>query len=498
MKSSDDPLPMAAQLDALRAELEAVKTRLHSLEKVVQIYEVDGESHACVECTSVVVRPAEDPRLVSIHIDGQMTDGPFIRFFHGGFDKITTPLCIKVDEAGAPHVELCGPDGNIRGDFFIDNDHGALVVLGPGYRPGAVMRALPGGGSVAVLQRDGKSRAVMIHNDNGKLGAGGDEGPVTELIFPTPDGGTLLKLRADPEGSFVSMGRPGRPVSAYLVTQDDGSSLTLKSPSQATGVVCAVSDPIAQVATFEKEWSKKGSEAALISTREGGSLSLHDPQGVPRVDLTATPGSGTVALRGQDGKEPAVALAHCEGSHSRLTLSHEPGKPGLNILADPNLTALNVDSPEDGKTKILLMAQRQEPTVFVQRDGLVQVALGTNETGGFASAHGSNPDQSGIATLAGGWPAGYLALQSPDGIAQILIDATDHGGRFQVNNDLGFQRILLGTHEESAGLSLNHTGHQGVLISALSVGGLVTVFDGEGRPVESLPTEGFDEDDLGS
>ncbi|MCB1076480.1 MAG: hypothetical protein KDM64_01520 [Verrucomicrobiae bacterium] len=484
----EDLQSLLGTLEALRSELEDTKKRLSAIESVVQIYEEDGENHVCVECTSVVVRPVEDRRWISIQIDGRRSGGPFITFYHTDSDGIRAGLDLNLDEDGTPHVVLRGSDHQVRGDFFIQKDHGTLAVMGPGHKPGAVMRALPGGGSVAVLQPDGKARGVLIHDECQKSITDDGESPATELIFATGDGKVLTKLHVDNEGSLLAVGHPGQLNSALLCSRAEGGSLILNSPTLQNGVVCTATDDLSMVSAHQGTVPGEGPGAALSAGADHSSLDLRDRDHIKRVEIKATEGIGSVALHDCDPSNPAVVMSHHEGSHSSLAMAGVAGHDCLRFVANQDVAALNLASPQNEKTKVMVSTlEGDKPSVLIQRNGKVQTMMGCGDNGGLVIAYGAEKEKAGFATLSGGPNSGSLLLQSPDGIPQLTIDATDHGGRMLIHNDIGFQRIAMGTFQESSGIVLNHTGSDGVAISALENGGIVTVFDNRGEPIQTLP-----------
>lgn len=95
--------------------------------------------------------------------------------------------------------------------------------------------------------------------------------------------------------------------------------------------------------------------------------------------------------------------------------------------------------------------------------------------------------QGGVASLSGGPRSGQLAIAARDGTNLMTLDGTDYGGRLLINNDLGFQRALLGVHEEGALLALNNTGTPGVQAVCTELGGVITLHDPEGEIILTIP-----------
>lgn len=232
----------------------------------------------------------------------------------------------------------------------------------------------------------------------------------------------------------------------------------------------------------------EGLGAALSAGADHSSLDLRDRDHTKRVEIKATEGIGSVALHDCDPSNPAIVMSHHEGSHSSLAMAGVAGHDCLRFVANQDVEALNLASPQNEKTKVMVSTlEGDKPSVLIQRNGQVQTMMGCGDNGGLVIAYGAEKEKAGFATLSGGSNSGSLFLQTPDGIPQLTIDATDHGGRMLIHNDIGFQRIAMGTFQESSGIVLNHTGSDGVAISALENGGIVTVFDSCGEPIQTLP-----------
>ena len=159
---------------------------------------------------------------------------------------------------------------------------------------------------------------------------------------------------------------------------------------------------------------------------------------------------------------------------------------------------MEVMSPADPETKILTAVTTEKPVCIVQKQHRPIVMLGEGDLGGMICAYGPDNENAGIASISGGSVSGSLVLATVDGTAQLTLDATDHGGRLLINNDLGFQRVAMGVYEEAGGLHLNNTGSIGIQAIATPKGGIVTVSDHDGRPIATLPeSDGEDTGDWG-
>ncbi len=486
---------LQSSLEAMRAELEETKKRLTKIEKVVSIHEArdGGEDEVTIECTTLVVRQWNDRRWIAIHL-GSGEDGGYIDVHHAGEEHAAkTAIGIGIQEDGEPHIQLRGKDWKVRADTFIENDHGTMAVLAPGNAPGAVMRARPGGGSVSVLQPDGKARAVLIHDEHHRLPGSGTVTPMTDLIFATANAKTVLKLSANADGGLMCVGHPGQPDASVIMSREEGATIMLNSPARKTSVSIAAMDGMARMAAHQGQAHESMAEAGISAGAFGGSMELRDCDGAKRLDLHAAEKAGTVHLCDDEGKV-GVSLTHHVGSHSSLAMHGVADHECVRIIAKNDMSVMSVIAPDTPGTEIVSSVHAGAPFVMLRRGGHPKVMINDGEQGGTVSAYGPDTERAGIATLSGGPLAGSVSLASSDGIPLLSLDATDHGGRLLINNDLGFQRIAMGVYQESAGLHLNHTGSLGVQAVATPKGGLVSVCDAEGRYVETMP-QGDDDDD---
>lgn len=476
---------------ALRAELDEVKGRLARIERVVRCgTEEDdleeGGFAAHIECAGLVIRQVKDPRWFAVQL-GAIEDGGFLSVFYQGDTSETAcqPAISLHMEDNEPHIQVRGRDYKPRADTFIAQDCGMTAVFSPGGAPGAIMRAQPAGGSVAVLQPDGKTRGVLMHTEK-PLG-GGQGGAATDLIFAQADGNTVLKLHADAGGGSVSMGPPGFPNAATMVgIQGLGASMQLRSPDNGPMISLLAAGPAAQIAAMQGGEAGKGVEASLTVHDDHSSLSLHRPNGQKGVDLSTDEVQSNLRFLGADG-ESAANLYHHSEAGSKFSLSGGSEHGGIRMIAGNDLSNIEVASPDDPDTKVICMVNGDKPMVMLNQEKRLLAMMGESNGSGTICAYGPTAEQAGIACLAGGAVTGSLSLAQADGTQLLTLDGTDHGGRLAINNDLGFQRIVMGVHEEAAGLHLNHTGNRGVDLSATEAGGIVSVCDAAGNVVASLP-----------
>lgn len=234
-------------------------------------------------------------------------------------------------------------------------------------------------------------------------------------------------------------------------------------------------------------WVEPGKASAeLIAGGFGSSLLLSEEGGRRRVDVSAMQKAGSLTLKDDEGRE-AVALSHHAGSHSRLVMRGVAEHDCVRLMASKDVAMLRVTAPESKETDITINSHENKPSVMMRRDNKPLVLVGETEHGGVVCAYGKQEVTGGIASLSGGPMSGVVSVSSQDGTQLLTLDGTDHGGRLMINNDLGFQRALIGVHEENALLSLNHTGQTGVTALASAEGGFLTLHDEEGEVVQTLP-----------
>jgi hypothetical protein len=346
---------------------------------------------------------------------------------------------------------------------------------------------------VAVLQKDGKARAVLMHSDESTKSGEAE----TDLIFATATGKTILKLHADEGGGLVTVGMPGQADGVVLSMRDYMPSVMLRGPESASSIHLLASQQMACVRVQEGWLKDQKAEVSLMAGTFGGSITLNESGGSRRVDLSALQGTGSLCLKESDTQD-AVVLAHHVGKLSSLTLHGPSEHEAVRLLATHDLSAVRITSPTSEDTDISAQAGSSGPQILLRQDDTPQVLVGNTEHGGILAAYGREAVQGGVASLSGGPRSGQLAIAARDGTNLMTLDGTDYGGRLLINNDLGFQRALLGVHEEGAVLALNNTGTPGVQAVCTEGGGVITLHDPEGDIVHSIPplrSEPFDDDD---
>lgn len=472
-------------LMTVQMELTRVKSRLDELEKAVTIeHDAEGIRRVSVECTDLVIRPAHDQRHIAVHLGADAQGG----YVHLHYPETEIPAVdVGFDSPEEPHIQLKGKDFKPRTDLFIRDNCGCVAVLSDNGKPGALMRAQEDGGSIAVLQEDGQARAVLIHGITEMPTAEGNQAaPSTNLIFADGQGHTMLKLRADETGGMLTAGIAGQSDAIALVAREDGPALLMHSPDEDHSVSILAMTGATEICVHENKIPGTGTQASLTAGEFGSSLCLRGIGGQKSVDISALDVASSLTMHDAQG-EVRVMLAHHFGSHSALTLQSLTDEEGLRAIASADVSSIEIISPVDPETKILTAVTAEKAVTIVQKHHRPVVMLGEGDQGGIVCTYGPSAESAGIASLSGGPVAGSVVLATVDGTAQLTLDATDHGGRMLINNDLGFQRVAMGVYEEAGGLHLNNTGSTGIQAVATPKGGVVTVSDHNGRPIATLP-----------
>ena len=462
----NDPAPspdILAALAALRAELDAVKAQLSDLQEVVTIRERDGHRTVSIRCSSLVIHQFRAPNFIAINL-GAKEDGGFLSLQYPDKER-PTAVSIAIGQNGQPAIRVQGHDSKARVLLTSQNDHGLISVLAPGYIPGANIRAIPGGGSFCVLQPDGQARAILLHSD----GTGSRAGrPATELLFSAPGATTQLAIRADAEGSTITAGYPEEANRFTLVSREDSTTLLIRSPGDSSCIAATAGHPMARISTWRGPDPSTGAEAGLCSDADGSGLSLSRHGGTHAFDFHVSSDSASMAMLAPDGSQIAN-LSHNDAHLTCFSLRSTSSHDTIEAIAGPESATFAVVSPADPDAQILTMAREDRLTLNLAKDNRPLVVLGHTPHGGSVIAMGSG-ENPGQACLAGSTVTGGLALATSDGTQLLTLGANDYGGCLAINNDLGFQRILLATCEESSSLILNHTGQIGVSATATPVG----------------------------
>lgn len=492
---SDELQHLKAAMESMRGELDAMKAALSRLSRVVCIdKDDDGVETVHIECTDLLVRPWSDPRHLGVHI-GSSEEGSYIELYYHGEEHAAKPaISLAMHADGEPHIQLRGKDWKARTDICIQKDHGVVAVLGTNEARGAVMRAQPGGGSVAVLHPDGQARAVLVHNEQHQLPGSDAACPSTDLIFANASHDTQMKLHTDEAGSLMMVGMAGHSDGVAVTMRKDGPAIIMRGVEDASSIHMMATKDMARVAVNQGWLARDKASASLVAGGFGSSIELNECDGTKRVDISAMKDSASVQLLDAAGND-SVSLSHISGSHSSLAMRGVAEHDCIRIIANKDAALMRVTGPQDNDTDITSAVYEGKPHVLVRGRNRPLVMAGEAEHGGVVCAYGLKEVTGGVASLAGGPVSGVVSVSSQDGTPLMTLDGTDHGGRLLINNDLGLQRVVLGTKDEAGFLALNNTGSNGVIACATPEGGVVSVCDPDGNVIHTMPRLKDDDDD---
>lgn len=490
----NDPLiELQAAVETMRGEMEKMKREITGLKKVVSVGDDDeGNQARTVTCDFLMVRQRTGKREYGVIISADETGG-IISVMHreGPKGGARPAISLRMNEDGVPEGVIYAKDGTRRVLLLGEEERGTVAVFSEGGAPGAVMRGQSGGGSVAVLQRDGQTRGVLVHTAKDEEDSGR-----TELMFVDDEQQTRLKLLADAKHELLHLAHPGVPQAVVLAGGKEGGSLQLNAPADGSSISMMAMKPLASVVVKEGLDKDPGSEVRLSAGEGVGcAVGLTDALGGKRAELEVTGSVSMLSLNGE-GDEEGVELMHMGGKFSSIKLHAPDGGRLVDLMVTNDLGSVGVRSAQEEGTAVSLMMNEGEPLLLMTEKGQGRVMINTGEDCGMISAYGPRGNEGGMASLCGGERSGAVRVGASDGTTFGMLSATDHGGRLDISNDLGLPRIVLGVYQESAGLHLNHTGSVGVSAVATEIGGVVSVHDEEGNRVASLPeTGGRDEDD---
>ncbi len=491
---------LQATVTALRAEVDSLKAKLALMEEVITVKTLpDGRHKRSVECETVVVRDAEDPRWMALHLGTNRELGSFLHMSYFGEEHgHKTAVSLKVTRENEPLIQIRGTDWKMRAGMWLDKDCGVVGVMRPGDVAAAVMKGVPTGGSVAVVQPNGRPRIAMLHQEPSDQE--GMEGGRTELVLLDAKGKPCLNVVELSGGPVIRLNHgEGQ---ALLMAAEDTVGLMVDGPEKKTSAMLVAAPQLARMSVSEgtlEEGTQKGA-VELTAGEIGGDVSLYGPDGKERLSMAGMQSSSLLRMLREDGKSAVTLQQADEKGIAQLILhAEEDEKERVALRATNDLSALWVGASDGAHTGHLTLVSKNSPLYSLKVAGETRVGLSVSDDCGVVTAYGpgpnpSEPNRGGMASLCGGTVAGGVVVATADGTHQVELSATDHGGRLLMNNDLGFQRIAMGVHEDSAGLHLNHTGSQGVGVVATPAGGVVTVYDEDGNISSSLPPSDWNGD----
>jgi len=349
------------------------------------------------------------------------------------------PRCVLYGGELKPAVELGAEAATGRGH---------IGVLEAG-KPRTLMKASEAGGAVSVVHDDGRPRAMLFGS--------AAHGEVLALAADTP---AMVKLSCDKSrgGGLVTVSaNDAKPAVALSASAEGGAVMVLRKEG-TVGCSMATMERVCGITVADLGQG----QLHLLSDPSGPSIRLTDPEGKPRVSLHST-GQGAIISLDSQTNQPWLSLAavqgqpalHLEnGQGDRITLQTAPEGGGMLAFSNP---------PD--KPQLLLLNAKSGPSVALR----------------------PQTDRGAAATLGCTREGGAVFICDSEGTRRCGLCATEDGSQLMLFNDLGIERVLLGSAQDGGALKLNWGGTMGVAALATQEGGAVVVNDANGRPRASLP-----------
>jgi putative hemolysin len=447
MPSTNDNAQLHTQVQSLEKQVASLQQQLAQLQQFLRVEvrdDLEGSpSMLRVNCALLTICPPENPMECQGMLAGG-SEGPSFGLW-GSDRKARIVLKVEDDE---PSCSLLGNDRQNGVALRVDNaDRGEVAVYEAG-KPRAIMKASDLGSAVSVVHDDGQPRAMLF----AVAGYG-------EVMATRTGSDALAKLSCESTngGQVIVDGNDGKHAVVLTASPEGGAAMVM---CKGGGVGCSMAT-LEKVSGITVEDRGQG-RVHLLSEASGPSIRLTDPEGRPRLSLVHT-SKGAFLDFDSAQEQPLLRLTTAAGQPAfyidngegdRITLQTAPG--GGSILSFAN--------PPD-KPQLLLLHSKAGPSIALLPQS----------------------DRSAAATLGCTKEGGALFIADREGTRRCGICATDDGSQLMLFNDLGIERVLLGSAQDGGALKLNWGGTVGVAALATQDGGAVIVNDAEGEPKASLP-----------
>lgn len=368
---------MSDDLAVLREEVAALRARLDAIEKFVAVDQDPSSGELSCSLNAARLRLEETPG-TSGRIELDFRQGAprlalIDRADHLIFD-------VHLTEAGRPIARIFGSDEASRVNLTTDqNGYGAVAVFGPESTALATMRGGETGGSVSVIQRNGKAAATLgmiqgpglyVFSTTGKLAIVlGAQDENAGLIINDPQERQLIALGSTSGGSTLLLnddqGRRGATLTAkadktvlWMIrpgTEKDG--LSISADAKGTGLYLLRSgQTVAQLGDFVQGFTLEskvpGAEMKLESPEivAGAGLSLRSTTGI-NLELRSAPVGEQISIKNKDSAPLLKIGATAAGGH--LALFNEVGLEVAELGGSEHGGALQIAGPTGPQALVL-------------------------------------------------------------------------------------------------------------------------------------------------
>ena len=347
--------------------------------------------------------------------------------------------CSLYGDENQPAVELGVESGAGRG---------FIAVFDAG-KPRGLMKASEGGGAVSIVHDDGRPRAMLFGNQaHGEvLALAADTDATVKLSCDKAHGGGLITVSAN----------DAKPAVALSASAEGGAVMVLRKEG-TVGCSMATMQRVAGITVADLGQG----QLHLLSDPSGPSIRLTAPDGRPRLSLHSTDEGAIISLDSPTD-QPLLSLATVQGQPA-LHLENGKGDRVTLQTAPEGGSMLAFSNPPD-KPQLLLLNAKSGPSVALR----------------------PQTDRGAAATLGCTREGGAIFICDSEGTRRCGLCATEDGSQLMLFNDLGIERVLLGSAQDGGALKLNWGGTMGVAALATQEGGAVVVNDANGQPRASLP-----------
>jgi hypothetical protein len=449
MESQNDPRELREQVTRLTEQVAALQHQLGQLQQFLCVEtrpDLEGApSFLTLRCASVSLCNPQNPTQTQGLLAGSNTGASFSLSGIDGKDRIMLsaqhdlPRCTLFAADLKEAVELSLDPGSGRG----------LISVSDAGKPRTLMKASDIGGVISVVHDDGRPRALLFGNAaHGEILALGADTPATvKISCDKSHGGGLVTVSAN----------DSKPAVALSASHEGGAVMVLRKEG-SVGCSMATMDKVSGITVS----SLGQGQLHFLSDTNGPSVRLTDSEGHPRLSLQNTADGSLITIDSTNG-QPLVSLASVAGQPAinldngqgdRITLQTAPEGGGMLAFSNPP------DQPQ-----LLLLNARTGPSIALR----------------------PHADRGAAATLGCTREGGALFICDSEGTRRCGLCATEDGSQLMLFNDLGIERVLLGSAQDGGALKLNWGGTMGVAALATQEGGAVVVNDANGRPRASLP-----------
>lgn len=291
------------------------------------------------------------------------------------------------------------------------------------------------------------------------------------------EGKTLISLNAASGGATIKMSNSEGEKCLQLLSGNKTNEITFDRKGRL-GLRLGLDEGHG----FLETYAAGGVPGAMIKATPSGSVvGVADSKGKTRASLSFYDDMGRVEVFHADNKSCGKLLANAMGG---MLFLNPPGEAPCVILnAAKHLSALSLgrasdakQDDEDNMTGIQLMVGADVSAVNVSAAGEDAYRVNMIAMAGQASMDVKNNKEDEVLSLTGDKDGGNLKLNDKTGALRVSLNNLNDGAALALEHADG-RGVLFASDTKSTMLSLNAQEAPRVLLSALSTGGVLGIFD---------------------